>query len=59
MRKMVLTWLLFTLFLAAESAEAKRNVYSPRHVCNDSDTVQANNAFVPILVSSRPLISKI
>ncbi|MEY9094528.1 hypothetical protein [Paenibacillus sp. RC84] len=38
MRKMVLTWLLFTLFLAAESAEAKTNVYSPRQVCNDSDT---------------------
>ncbi|WP_164977105.1 hypothetical protein [Paenibacillus chitinolyticus] len=38
MRKMVLTWLLFTLFLAAESAEAKMNVYSPPPQPDQSDS---------------------
>ncbi|MFE6798221.1 hypothetical protein [Paenibacillus chitinolyticus] len=39
MRKMVLTWLLFTLFLAAESAESKMNVYSPPQLPDQSDSV--------------------
>ncbi|SEG25555.1 hypothetical protein [Paenibacillus sp. UNC499MF] len=37
MRKMVLTWLLFTLFLAAESAEPAKNAGLPRKVSDKPD----------------------